>query len=95
MKIWIHLEMKNENLDNIILEGDLNCPLDPLLDKKCGAGTKRKTVISCVDDFKKYFRFSGYLEIQNPNAKSFTWRQKSPSLFCRLDQYNPGCANRS
>ena len=30
-------------------------------------------------------RFSGYLEIQNPDAKSFTWSQKSPPVFCRLD----------
>ena len=47
--------LQNENLDsldNIILGGDLNCPLDPLLDKKGGASTKRKSVISCVDDFK-------------------------------------------
>ena len=29
-----------------------NCPLDPLLDKKGGASTKSKSVISCVDDFK-------------------------------------------
>ena len=29
-----------------------NCPLDPLLDKKGGASTNSKSVISCVDDFK-------------------------------------------
>ena len=29
-----------------------NCPLDPLLDKKGGASTKSKSVISYVDDFK-------------------------------------------
>ena len=47
--------LENENLefvDNIILGGDLNCPLDPLLDKKGGASTKSKSVISFVDDFK-------------------------------------------
>ena len=47
--------LENENLefvDNIILGGDLNCPLDPLLDKKGGASTKSQSVISCVDDFK-------------------------------------------
>ena len=45
--------LQNENLDSvddIILGGDLNCPLDPLLDKKGGASTKRKSVISCIDD---------------------------------------------
>ena len=47
--------LENENLEfvhKIILGGDLNCPLDPLLDKKGGASTKSKSVISCVDDFK-------------------------------------------
>ena len=47
--------LQNENLDsvdNVILGGDLNCPLDPLLDKKGGASTKRKSVIFCVDDCK-------------------------------------------
>ena len=37
--------LMNENLDsedNIILGGDLNCPLNPLLDKKGGIFTKRK-----------------------------------------------------
>ena len=51
--------LQNENLDsfdNIILGGDLNCPLDSLLDKKGGTTTKRKSVISCIDGFKSYKR---------------------------------------
>jgi len=47
--------LQNETLDsvdNIMLGGDLNCPLDPLLDKKGRAITKRKSVISCVEDFR-------------------------------------------
>jgi len=46
--------LQSENLDavdNIILGGDLNFPLDPLLGQKGGAITKRKSVISCVEDF--------------------------------------------
>ena len=48
--------LQNENLnsvDNIILGGDLNCPLDPLLDKKGGAITKRKSVISSVENLQR------------------------------------------
>ena len=51
--------LQNENLDsfdNILLGGDLNCPLDSLLDKKLQATTKRKSVISCIDGFKSYKR---------------------------------------
>ena len=80
--------LQNENLDsldNIILGEDLNCPLDPLLDKKGGASTKRKSVISCIDDFKSKLDLVDIWRSENPNAKSFTWSQKSPPVFCRLD----------
>ena len=43
--------LQKENLDsetNIILGGDLNCPLDPALDKKGGILTPRKAVISSI-----------------------------------------------
>ena len=76
--------LQNENLDsldNIILGGDLNCPLDPLLDKKGGASTKRKSVIPCIDDTW----ISGDLKILT--QKVFTWSQKSPPVFCRLDNW--------
>ena len=79
--------LQNENLDsvdNIILGGDLNCPLDPLLDKKGGASTKRKSVIPCIDDFKSKLDLVDIWRSKNPDAKSFTWSQKSPPVFCRL-----------
>ena len=82
--------LQNENLDsvdNIILGGDLNCPLDPLLDKKGGASIKRKSVISCVDDFKSKLDLVDIWRSKNPDAKSFTWSQKSPPVFCRLDYW--------
>ena len=43
--------LQNEKLysvDNFTQGGDLNCVLDPLLDKKGGASTKRKSVISWI-----------------------------------------------
>ena len=82
--------LQNENLDsldNIILGGDLNCPLDPLLDKKGGASTKRKSVISCVEHFKGKLDLVDIWKSKNPDVKSFTWSQKSPPVFCRLDYW--------
>ena len=68
--------LQNENLDsvdNIILGGDLT--------------TKRKSVISCVDDFKSNLDLVDIWRSKNPDAKSFTWSQKSPPVFCRLDYW--------
>ena len=82
--------LQNENLDsvnNIILGGDVNCPLDPLLDKKGGASIKRNSVISCDDDFKSKLGLVDIWRSKNPDAKSLTWSQKSPSVFCHLDNW--------
>ena len=82
--------LQNENLDsvdNIILGGDLNCPLNPLLDKKGGVMTKRKSVVSCVEDFKGKLDLVDIWRSKNPDLKSFTWSQKSPQVFCRLDYW--------
>ena len=82
--------LQNENLDpvdNIVLGGDLNCPLDPLLDKKGGESTKRKSVISCIDGFKSRLDLVDTWMSTNPDAKSFTRSQKCPPVFCRLDYW--------
>ena len=82
--------LQNENLDsldNIILGGDLNCPLDLLLNKKGGASTKRKSVISCVEDFEGKLDLMDIWRSKTPDVKSFTWSQKSPQVFCHLDYW--------
>ena len=82
--------MQNENLDsvdNISLGGDLNCPPDPLLDKRGGASTKRKSVVSCLEDFKGKLDLGDIWRSKNPDVKSFTWSQKSPPVFCLLDYW--------
>ena len=67
--------------------GSLTCPLDPILDKKGGASTKRKSVISCVEHFKGKLDLVDIWKSKNPDVKSFTWSQKSPPVFCRLDYW--------
>ena len=48
---------------------------------------KRKSVISCVEDFKSKLDLVDIWRSKNPDAKSFTWSQKSPPVFCRLDYW--------
>ena len=82
--------LQNENLDsvdNIVLGKDLNFPLDTLLDKKGGASTKRKWDNSCVEDFKGKLNLVDIWRSKNLEVKSFTWSQKSPPVFGRLDYW--------
>ena len=46
-----------------------NCPLDQLLDKKGGASTKSKSVISCVDDFKSKLDLVDIWRSKNPDGQ--------------------------
>lgn len=44
-------KLQTENLDseeNIVIGGDFNCPLNPILDKKGGIMTPRKSVINFI-----------------------------------------------
>ena len=76
--------LQNENLDsvdNIILGGDLNCPLDPLLDKKGGASTKRRSVISRVEDFKGKLDLVDIWRSKNPDGKVLHGVKDLPQCF--------------
>ena len=82
--------LQKENLDsetNIILGGDLNCPLDPALDKKGGISTPRKAVISSIGCLQNELDLIDICRIKNPGVKSFTWSQQHKKIFCRLDYW--------
>ena len=82
--------LRNESFDseeNIILGGDLNCPLDPAIDKKGGILTPRKAVISCIGCLQNELDFIDIWRIKNPGVKSFTWSQQRQKIFCRLDYW--------
>ena len=49
----LHITVQNEGVDsesNIVIGGDLNCPLNPAMDKKGGILIERKSVTSCIDE---------------------------------------------
>ena len=81
------IALRKENLDeeeNIILGGDINCPLNPLLDKKGGILTPRKSVVKTIKSLQDELDLVDIWRIKNPTKKSFTWGQNSPMIFCRL-----------
>ena len=71
--------LKKENLDteeNIIVDGDLNCPINPIIDKKGGLLTPRKLVVDSIECFKDNFDLIDIWRVKNPGVKSFTWSQR-------------------
>ena len=82
--------LKKENLDteeNIIVGGDFNCPINPIIDKKGGLLTPRKSVVDSIECFQDNFDLIDIWRVKNPGVKSFTWSQMSPRIFCRLDYW--------
>lgn len=48
----LHAILQSENLDseeNIIVEGDFNCPLNPALYKRGGLMIPREAVVNCIE----------------------------------------------
>ena len=84
----LHRVLQTEDLDceeNIIIGGDFNCPLDPKLDKKGGVMVPRKMVIDNIECLQNELDLVVVWGIKNPQARSYTWSQKSTPIFCRLD----------
>ena len=73
--------------DNIILGGDFNCPLNPSLDKRGGIMIPRKNVIEAIECLRDELDLVDIWRVKNPEMKSYTWSQKSPAIFCRLDYW--------
>ena len=72
--------------DKIIIGGDFNCPINPLLDKQGEILVLRKKVVEHIDEIQTTFNFHDVWRVKNPQAKSSTWSQKSP-FFCILDYW--------
>ena len=84
------ITLQNENLDeeeNIIVGGDFNCPLNTLLDKKGGIMIPRKSVVASISCIQSELDLVDIWRVKNPSTKSYTWSQKSPNIFCRLDYW--------
>ena len=84
----LHTLLQIENLDseeNIILGGDFNCPLNPNLDKRGGIMIPRKSVVNSIECVQNELDLVDIWRVKNPETRSYTWSQKSPTILCRLD----------
>ncbi|CAC5379210.1 unnamed protein product [Mytilus coruscus] len=77
----------NEKLyQNLVLGGDLNTVLNPILDKM--GGSKYNTPVkytSKLEDFIEEFALCDIWRTKNVDSRLYTWRQRTPLIQCRLD----------
>ena len=86
----LHKTLQIEDLDceeNIIIGGDFNCPVNPTLYKKGGVMIPRKAVIDSIECLQNELDLIDIWRIKHPLMSSYTWSQKSPQVFCRLDYW--------
>ena len=79
------LESGIRDKDNIIIGGDFNWSLNPCLDKQGGILVPQANVVSAIEGLQTTFNLHDIWRIKNLDVKSYTWSQKSPFVFCRLD----------
>ena len=76
------------NSNELIIGGDFNCVLDPSLDKKGGTESDNKSrVVNTIGLLMHTFDLHDIWRIKNPDVQKFTWRQKKPPVYCRLDYW--------
>ena len=85
-------EELQQNLDDmishpnqrVVLGGDFNVINDPDLDSSGGSPTMKESV-KLLQDICLNYDLIDIWRIRNPDAKSYTWRQKKPLIQRRLD----------
>ena len=74
-------------LQGVDLDSDLNCPLDPTLDKNGGIPISRQHVINSSESFQNEFSLHDIWRVKNPKTRRYTWCKSSPFIFCRLNYW--------
>ena len=50
-------------------------------------GKPRKSVVASIGCIQIQLDLVDIWNVKNPSTKSYTWSQKSPNIFCRLDYW--------
>ena len=75
-----------DKIENIIIGGDFNCPLNPVIDKRGGNMIPRQSVNNIIEQLQSELDLHDR-RIKNPTVRSFTWSQSNPLICSRLDYW--------
>ena len=73
--LQIIVNKKLDGIENIIMGGDFDCPLNPFIDKRGGILTPRKYVINGIEHLQSELDLHDIWRVQNPTRRSYTWSQ--------------------
>ena len=74
--------------ENLVIGGDFNVIFDPTLDRKGGNFNQTPIyhdIIDQIDGMVNCYNLSDIWRKRNPELMQFTWRQKNPRIYSRLD----------
>ncbi len=72
--------------DRVIVGGDFNVTLERI-DKQGGNVNPKQGTISEIQRLMNLFDLQDIWRVRNPSEKRYTWRQKHPTIHCRLDYF--------
>ena len=71
--------------EDIILGGDFNLVLSVKKDKKGGMSRTHKKSLEIINNYCESLDLVDVWRVLNPELFKFTWRQRKPEVYCRLD----------
>ena len=81
----LHRHLQDFSQENVVIGGDFNCALSDK-DKKGGnAVTQKVSVIKEIEELCTSYNLVDIWRRLNPLLESYTWRNKSHKIQCRLD----------
>ena len=75
----------NFKCEDIIIGGDFNLVLNIENDKKGGIAKTHQNSLKTVQEISENLDLLDVWRIHNPDDKRYTWRQRQPKVYCRLD----------
>ena len=75
--------MKNnfDTIENSIMSGDFNCPLNPTEGKRDGNLFPRHSVVNTMEELQSELDLHYIWRIKNPTTRIYTWSQSESQFF--------------